>query len=190
MLKPGGGWKAAVKEYLLSFPWSSAVGFLLIISLLLSAVLQAINNFMIGHLPLPELCRPARARGAAFVVLVLLFGLIFKVLPDAEIEWSDVWIGATVTAVLFDAGKYLISLYLGTSSIASSFGAAGALILILVWVYYSTTIFLLGAEFTKVYASRYGSGIQPSRHAQFVDAACAKSRVWRMDRQAAANRTA
>ena len=89
-------------------------------------------------------------------------------LPDVEIGWKDVWIGAAVTAVLFTAGKYLISLYLGTSVIASSFGAAGALILILVWVYYSTTIFLLGAEFTKVYASRFGSGIHPSRNACFV----------------------
>ncbi len=170
MLKPGGGWKAALKEYLLSFSMVVGVGFLLIISLLLSAVLQAINNFMIGYLPLPSFVTPL-ALAVSFVVLVLLFGLIFKVLPDAEINWGDVWIGATVTALLFGAGKYLISLYLGTSSITSSFGAAGALILILVWVYYSTTIFLLGAEFTKAYASRYGSGIRPSRHAQFVNAA-------------------
>ena len=170
MLRPGGGWKSAMKEYVLSFSMVIGVGFLLIISLLLSAVLQAINNFMVGHLPLPSFVGPLTLV-VSFVVLVLLFGLIFKVLPDAEIKWSDVWIGATVTAILFGGGKYLISLYLGTSSIASSFGAAGALILILVWVYYSTTIFLLGAEFTKVYASRYGSGIQPSRHAQFVDAA-------------------
>jgi membrane protein len=93
------------------------------------------------------------------------------VLPDVEIGWEDVWIGATVTGLLFTIGKFLISLYLGTSSIASSFGAAGALILILVWVYYSTTIFLLGAEFTKVYASRFGSGICPSQNAQFVSVA-------------------
>ncbi len=92
-------------------------------------------------------------------------------LPDVKIGWHDVWIGAAVTALLFTAGKYLISLYLGTSSVASSFGAAGALILILVWVYYSTTIFLLGAEFTKVYASRYGSGIRPTRNACFVSEA-------------------
>ncbi len=170
MLKPGGGIKGALKEYLLSFSMVLGVGFLLIISLLLSAVLQAINNFMIGYLPIPSFVTPL-SLAVSFVVLVLLFGLIFKMLPDVLINWSDVWIGATVTALLFTAGKFLISLYLGTSSIASSFGAAGALILILVWVYYSTTIFLLGAEFTKVYASRYGSGIRPSRHAQFVSAA-------------------
>ena len=167
MLKPGGGIFVSVKEYLLSFSMVLAVGFLLMISLLLSAALQAINNFMTGYLPIPSFVTPL-AEIVSLAILVLLFALIFKVLPDVEIGWEDVWIGATVTALLFTIGKSLISLYLGTSSIASSFGAAGALILILVWVYYSTTIFLLGAEFTKVYASRFGSGIKPSRNACFV----------------------
>src|SRR5207237_1607515 len=132
--------------------------------------LQAINNFMIGYLPIPKFVTPLAELGS-FVILVLLFALIFKVLPDVEIGWEDVWIGATVTALLFTIGKALISLYLGRSSIASSFGAAGALILVLVWVYYSTTIFLLGAEFTKVYARRFGSGIKPSRNACFASEA-------------------
>ncbi len=167
MLKPGGGIMRSLKEYLLNFSMVLGVGFLLIISLLLSAVLQAINNFMTGYLPIPSFVAPLTAV-ASFVILVLLFALIFKVLPDVKIGWGDVWIGAAVTAFLFTAGKYLISLYLGTSSVASGFGAAGALILILVWVYYSTTIFLLGAEFTKVYATRYGSDIHPSRNACFV----------------------
>ncbi|MGI8890479.1 MAG: YihY/virulence factor BrkB family protein [Chthoniobacterales bacterium] len=166
MLKPG-GIMVSIKEYLLNFSMVVGVGFLLIISLLLSAVLQAVNNFMADYLPIPGFVGPLTAM-VSFVVLVLLFALIFKVLPDVKIGWRDVWIGAAVTAVLFTLGKYLISLYLGTSSIASSFGAAGALILILVWVYYSTTIFLLGAEFTKVFASRYGSGIHPTRNACFV----------------------
>ena len=169
-LKPGGGIFASLKQYLLSFSMVLAVGFLLIISLLLSAVMRAINNFMIGYLPIPSFVVPFAAV-ASFAVLTLLFALIYKVLPDVEIGWHDVWIGSLVTAILFTLGKYLISLYLGTSSVASSFGAAGALILILVWVYYSTTIFLLGAEFTKVYARRYGSGIRPSSKAQFVSAA-------------------
>jgi membrane protein len=166
MLKPG-GLMSSVKEYLLSFSMVLAVGFLLMISLLLSAALQAINNFMAGYLPIPSFVTPL-AEIVSFGILVVLFALIFKVLPDVEIGWEDVWIGATVTALLFTIGKSLISLYLGTSSVASSFGAAGALILILVWVYYSTTVFLLGAEFTKVYASRYGSGIKPSHNACFV----------------------
>ena len=166
MLKPG-GIMASLKEYLLNFSMVLGVGFLLIVSLLLSAVLQAINNFMTGYLPIPSFIAPLTAL-VSFFILVLLFALIFKVLPDVEIGWHDVWIGAAVTAVLFTLGKYLISLYLGRSSVASSFGAAGALILILVWVYYSTTIFLLGAEFTKVYADRFGSGIRPARNACFV----------------------
>ncbi len=165
-----GGIMGSIKEYLLSFSMVLAVGFLLIISLLLSAALEGVKNFMTGHLPVPSFFLPLTSV-VSLVVVVLLFALIFKVLPDVEIGWEDVWIGATVTAVLFTIGKYLISLYLGTSSIASSFGAAGALILILVWVYYSTTIFFLGAEFTKVYASHYGSGIVPSAGAEFIDPA-------------------
>lgn len=163
-----GGILASLKEYLLNFSMVLGVGFLLIISLLLSAVLQAINNFMTGYLPIPSFVGPLTAV-VSFVVLVMLFALIFKVLPDVKINWEDVWIGAAVTALLFTLGKYLIGFYLATSSVASSFGAAGALILILVWVYYSTTIFLLGAEFTKVYAGRYGCGIHPSRNACLVD---------------------
>jgi membrane protein len=166
-LKPGAGIISSVKEYLLSFSMVLGVGFLLIISLLLSAVLQSVNSFVTGYLPVPSFVGPLTAAGG-FVVVLLLFALIFKVLSDIEIGWEDVWIGATVTAILFTLGKFLIGLYLGTSSIGSSFGAAGALILILVWVYYSTTIFLLGAEFTKAYADRYGSGINPNRHACFI----------------------
>ena len=162
-----GGLLASLKEYLLNFSMVLGVGFLLIISLLLSAVLQAMNNLMAAYLPIPGFVAPLTAV-VSFFVLVLLFALIFKVLPDVRIDWEDVWIGATVTALLFTLGKYLVGLYLATSSIGSSFGAAGALILVLVWVYYSTTIFFLGAEFTKVYADRYGSGINPSRNASLV----------------------
>ncbi|MBA3960918.1 MAG: YihY/virulence factor BrkB family protein [Chthoniobacterales bacterium] len=166
-LKPGGGIGASLREYLLSFSMVVGVGFLLIISLLMSAVLQAINNFMTGYLPIPSFVAPLTGLLSLFI-LIVLFALIFKVLPDVEIGWNDVWIGATVTALLFTLGKALISLYLGTSSIASSFGAAGALILLLVWVYYSTTIFLLGAEFTQAYARKFGSGIRPSHNATFA----------------------
>ncbi len=166
-LKPGTGIISSVKEYLLNLSMVLGVGFLLIISLLLSAVLQGLNTFVTEYLSVPSFVGPLTAVGS-FVVVLLLFALIFKVLPDVEIGWEDVWIGATVTAILFTLGKFLIGLYLGTSSIGSSFGAAGALILILIWVYYSTTIFFLGAEFTKAYADRYGSGINPNRHACFI----------------------
>lgn len=166
-LKPGYGIRGMAKDYLLSFSMVLAVGFLLIVSLLISAVMQAINNYMTGLVPLPAFVGPL-AGLFSIVLLTVLFALIFKILPDAQIGWRDVWIGAAVTALLFTIGKSLIGLYLGTSSIASSFGAAGALILILVWIYYSTTIFLLGAEFTKVYAVKYGCGIVPAPNARFV----------------------
>ena len=133
-LKPGAGMIASVKDYVLSFSMVLAVGFLLVISLLATAILHAINNYMTGILPLPSFVSPL-AGAVSLALLVVLFALIYKVLPDVEIGWRDVWIGAAVTAVLFTIGKSLIGLYLGTSSIASSFGAAGALILILVWIY-------------------------------------------------------
>jgi membrane protein len=93
----------------------------------------------------------------SFALVTLLFAMIFKILPAVRIAWRDVIIGAVVTALLFNVGKYMIGLYLGNSAIASTYGAAGSVILVLIWVYYSAQIFLLGAEFTKVYANRYGS---------------------------------
>jgi len=166
-LRPGAGFSRMIKDYLLSFSMVLAIGFLLIISLLFSAALQAINTYVRDIVPLPSSVGPL-AELISFALLMVLFALIYKVLPDVEIGWRDVWIGAAFTSIFFAIGKSLISLYLGRSSVSSSFGAAGALIAILVWVYYSTTIFFFGAEFTKVYARKYGCGIVPSRHAQFV----------------------
>lgn len=166
-LRPGHTFTMLLKDYLRDFSMVLGIGFLLLISLLLSAALQALNGFLSGYVHLPGFVEPITEL-ISFSLLVLLFAAIFKVLPDVEIGWEDVWIGAIVTTVLFTLGKFLIGLYLGASSIGSSFGAAGALILILVWVYYSTTIFLFGAEFTKVYAEQFGSGIHPSPNACFV----------------------
>jgi membrane protein len=98
-------------------------------------------------------------------VFTLLFALIYKVLPDVEIQWSDVWMGAAVTALLFTIGKFLIGLYLGYSSVASAYGAAGSLAVLLIWIYYSAQILFLGAEFTQVYAKKYGSQIVPAEDA-------------------------
>ena len=159
-----------IKDYVLSFSIVLAIGFLLIISLLFSAGLQAVATYMKGIIPLPSFAAPL-AELTSFALLTILFALIYKVLPDVEIGWRDVWIGAVFTSVFLTIGKFLIGLYLGTSSVSSGFGAAGALILILVWVYYSTTIFLFGAEFTKVYARKYGCGIHPTRHAELVTGA-------------------
>jgi membrane protein len=102
---------------------------------------------------------------ASFLVVAVLFAMIYKFLPDVVISWSDVWIGAAVTALLFTGGKYLIGVYLGQTATASAFGAAGSLVVLLFWVYYSALIGFLGAEFTQVYARRYGSSICPQNHA-------------------------
>ena len=166
-LRPGHTFATLLRNYLRDFSMILGVGFLLLISLLLSAALQALNTFLSGYVRMPSFIGPLTEL-ITFFVLVLLFAAIFKVLPDVELGWEDVWIGAIVTAILFTLGKFLIGLYLGASSIGSSFGAAGALILILVWVYYSTTIFLFGAEFTKVYAEQFGSGIHPTPNACLV----------------------
>jgi membrane protein len=102
-------------------------------------------------------------------VITVLFALIYKFLPDAEIAWRDVWLGAFVTAILFSLGKMLIGLYLGNSAVASSFGAAGSLALLLIWIYYSAQILFFGAEFTQVYANNYGSKIVPEEDAQAIE---------------------
>jgi membrane protein len=167
-LRPGKTFITLLRNYLQDFSMVLGVGFLLLISLVISAALQALSHLLFAYMPLPSFIGPLTAL-ASFFILIVLFAAIFKVLPDVEIGWADVWIGATVTAILFTLGKYLIGLYLGSSSIGSSFGAAGALILVLVWIYYSTTIFLFGAEFTKVYADQFGSGIHPSENACFVN---------------------
>jgi membrane protein len=166
-LKPGGGIKTMLGDYLLNFSMVLSIGFLLIVSLVVSAALQAIKTFLTGALPIPGFVLPMAAAGT-FLLLVLLFALLYKALPNVTIGWRDVWIGAVVTSILFTIGKYLVGLYLGRSGVGSSFGAAGALILILVWVYYSAMIFFLGAEFTKVYADCHGSGIHPGKNARLV----------------------
>jgi len=101
----------------------------------------------------------------SFAFITLLFAMMYKFLPDVEIGWRDVWTGAVVTALLFTLGKFLIGLYLGKSSVASTYGAAGSLVIVLLWIYYSSQILFLGAEFTQVYATHYGSQIKPSQHA-------------------------
>ena len=120
---------------------------------------------------------------ASFGVTTVLFAAMYKYVPDVRIEWRDVWIGAVVTSALFTLGKFAIGLYLGRSSVASAYGAAGSLVIILVWVYYSAQILLFGAEFTKVYAKRYGSGIRPDVGAVPVTAGgTGRARPWAVSR--------
>ena len=134
-----------------------ALGFLLLVSLVISTLLSALSDYINAYLPSGHLILQTLTFLISFSLITLLFGAIYKVLPDRRIEWHDVLIGAFVTAFLFTVGKLLISLYIGSTAIASSYGAAGSLIVVLLWIYYSAQIFLLGAEFTKVYASHHGS---------------------------------
>jgi membrane protein len=148
-----------------SFSIALCVGFLLLVSLVISAVISGLQDYMNQWLPgFPSLWQAANVIASFFVVAVL-FAMIYKFLPDVVISWKDVWIGAVVTGLLFTGGKYLIGVYLGQTATASAFGAAGSLVVLLFWVYYSALIGFLGAEFVQVYARRYGSGIQPKKHA-------------------------
>ena len=140
-----------------------ALGFLLLVSLVISTLLSALGNYINAYMPFGNLILQTLTFLLSFGLIALLFGAIYKVVPDRKIEWRDVMTGAVVTAFLFTVGKSLISLYIGSSTIASSYGAAGSLIVVLLWIYYSAQIFLLGAEFTKVYASHHGSH-RGSRH--------------------------
>ena len=134
-----------------------ALGFLLMVSLVVSTLLTAFGNYLDSILPFGKIVLTVLNVIVSLALTSFLFGVIYKVLPDRSLEWGDVVIGAIVTAVLFTIGKSLISWYIGSSAVASSFGAAGGLIVLLLWVYYSAQIFLLGAEFTKVYANSHGS---------------------------------
>jgi membrane protein len=135
----------------------AALGFLLLVSLVISALLSGLGTHIDAVLPFGALILHILNFIISLTLISVLFGAIYKVLPDAELTWRDVLVGAVVTALLFNLGKFLIGLYLAHCAMASSYGAAGALIIVLLWIYYSAQIFLLGAEFTKVYASRRGT---------------------------------
>ena len=167
--KEGRGVWGFIKDRFLSFVAVLGTGFLLLVSLLLSSALAVFGNWFSGLLPLPEALLHLFNFALSFVVVTGLFALIFKVLPDAKVAWRDVWVGALLTAALFTIGKYALGLYLGKSNVASAYGAAGSLVLILLWVYYSAQILLYGAEFTQVYANRLGEHIVPAPDSQVAD---------------------
>jgi membrane protein len=135
----------------------AALGFLMLVSLVISALLSALAEVVNAVLPFGAEVLEALNFAISFALISVMFAAICKVLPDVNLSWHDVLVGAVMTALLFTVGKFLIGLYLGRSAVASSYGAAGALIVVLLWVYYSAQIFLLGAEFTKIYASRRGT---------------------------------
>jgi membrane protein len=146
--KQSKGWWKLIRTRILSFGMILAIAFLLMVSRVVSAVVSALGDWWGLHV---------LDLALSLALTTLLFAMIYKIIPRVRIAWRDVWVGAAVTAALFAAGKVLIGLYLGKSSIASAFGAAGSLVVLMVWVYYSAQIFLLGAEFTRLYAEEHGS---------------------------------
>lgn len=168
--KPGRGILWTIRARFISMVAVVGTGFLLLVSLLLSAWLAAAGKWLAGLLPGPEHVLQALNFLVSLAAIAGLFMVIYKVLPDLRLAWRDVWIGGLVTALLFTLGKTLIGMYLGKSDVASGYGAAGSLVLLLLWVYYSAQILYFGAEFTHVYASRYGTlrheGRTPTRGAE------------------------
>ncbi|MEM9272557.1 MAG: YihY/virulence factor BrkB family protein [Cyanobacteria bacterium P01_F01_bin.143] len=149
-----------IHKRLLSFGMVLVIGLLLLASLLISAILSGLSNFEAHLLPAWISLGKYLNLVISFGLITLLFALIYKYLPDVRIRWKDVWVGAVITAILFSFGKFLIGLYLGRSSFGSAYGAAGSLIIFLAWVFYSAQILLFGAEFTQVYARKYGKRIK------------------------------
>jgi membrane protein len=150
-------WWRLLRGRVLSFGMILVIGFLLLVSLVMSAAIVAIGDWWGPWFGKMRWLLEALNFAVSFMVVTALFAMIYKVLPRVHIAWRDVWVGAAVTALLFTAGKFLIGLYIGKSGVSSGFGAAGSVVVLLVWVYYSAQIFLLGAEFTSIYTYRHGS---------------------------------
>jgi membrane protein len=164
--RPSRGVKGLIKERMLSLSLILSVGFLMLVSLAASAVLGALGS-QLERFAFPGAAMVGQVTGNAVSlgVIAVFFALIFKFLPNAKVAWRDIWIGALLTSVLFHAGKIAIGLYLGRATVASTFGAAGSLAVLLIWVYYTAQIVLFGAEITRLYAIRHGSGVRPAQEA-------------------------
>lgn len=154
--KQSGIW-ALIRARLLSFGLILTLAFLLLVSLVVSTVLAALGSWLGGGIPGWEVLLQVINEAITLGILTLLFGMIYRFLPQVSVAWRDVWAGAFVTAVMFEIGKFLIGLYMAKASVASSYAAAGSLVIVLIWVYYAAQVFLLGAEFTRVYAEAHGS---------------------------------
>lgn len=181
--KPGRGIKNFIKKRVLSFSMVLGIGFLLMVSLLVNAVLSALSIYMNGLIPGVEWLWQLLNLGISFAVISVMFALIYKFLPDVKITWRDVAIGAIITALLFTLGKWGLGLYLGRGTFSSTYGAAGSLVIILVWVFYSAQILFFGAEFTQVYARKYGSKIVPDENSQVIPEIARAKQGLRRNRQ-------
>lgn len=164
--KPKKSWLKMLQNRFLSFSVIISLGFLLLVSLGISAIIEALSNRLKAAYPdITVVVFYIINLVLTLIITTLIFAVIFKVLPDAKIKWRDVFAGAVATAILFMLGKFGISFYIGTSKVGSTYGAAGSLVILLLWVYYSAIILYFGAEFTKAYAMKYGSEIHPSPYA-------------------------
>lgn len=178
MPKPGRSIWNIIRDRLLSFAVVAFTALTLLGSLIVNAVLAGMQNWLGEVLPAGSVALWQSANAlVSFALITLLLAIVYKILPDVIVSWRDVWVGAVVTSVLFMLGKYLIALYLGRSGTSSAFGAAGSLVAILVWVYYSAQIVLFGAEFTRVYAECCGDRVLPNNHAMYTPAAQTRPRT-------------
>lgn len=165
-IKAKAGWFKLVKTRLLSFGVIGSLGFLLLVSLGVTAIIEALSNRLKAHFPdVAVIVIYIINLAITFSVVTILFGVIFKVLPDAKVKWKDVLAGAIATAILFMIGKFVISFYISKSNVGSTFGTAGSLVVLLLWIYYSAIILYFGAEFTKSYAMKFGEEIHPNEYA-------------------------
>jgi membrane protein len=162
---PGNALLGFIKHRLLSFALVLSIGFLLMVSLVISALLGALHGYLDARLESAKLFWSALELAISFGFSVVLIAAMFKYLPDAKIEWRDSWLGAAVTSLLFVVGKHLIGFYLGQTTVASAFGAAGSVVVFMIWVYYAALILLFGAEITQAVSQRRGAAAEPSRHA-------------------------
>jgi membrane protein len=167
--KPGGGIMGFIRTRFLSFAMVGGVCFLLLASLTVETVLRGFSDYLKQVMPGGHILVLALFLIFDLAVVVLLFAMIFRYLPDAKIAWRDVWVGATLTAVLFAVGKFVLGLYLGSGAAGSAYGAASSLITLLLWIYYAAQILLFGAEFTQVYANTYGTRVEPQEHAVKIE---------------------
>jgi membrane protein len=169
VVKPGRPFLTLVNDRFFSFSIVLAIGFLLLVSLIISVLLAALGHYVSGRFQLPPAVWKVWDVAISFVVVSALFAMIYKLLPNVRLRWRDVWLGAVATSLLFTLGKLVIGYYLATASIASSFGAAGSVVIVLAWIYYSACILFFGAEITKIYARKFGSGVVPNSRAVLVD---------------------
>lgn len=163
------GWMGFLRHRLVSFGMVLIMGFLLAVSTLLTVAISGFSKWASGGFQIPPFVIEIANFGVSWLIIAALFGFMYKMLPDAKIQWKDVWVGASITAVLFVIGKSLIGLYIGKSSVGSTFGAAGSLVAVLVWVYYSSQIMLFGAEFTQVWSRLHGSRAGQARKLAWND---------------------